>query len=189
MLELALVENLEREDLNAIDRARAYRRFCTTFGLKADDVADRLGEDRSTVSNYLRLLDLSEPIRELVASDKLSMGHARCLLGITDEPRRMRLALSAAENGLSVRALEEIVRRERTRGGVAASAPAVPTANQRSAHIHDIEARFERALKTKVVIHEGRRKASGRITIEYYSLDDFDRIAEMLGVDVGDERS
>lgn len=181
MLELALVENIQREDLNAIDRAKAYRQFCSRFGLKPEEVARRVGEDRTTVVNYLRLLDLPGAIQTLVAEFKLSMGHARCLLGIADDAERLRLAESAAQNELSVRALEEIVRREKKRRGDGQPNEA-KVERLRSAHVLDLQQRFEEAVKTKVTIHEGKRKGTGRIVIEYYSLDDFDRIAGMLGV-------
>ncbi len=181
MLELALVENIQREDLNAIDRAKAYRQFCNRFGLKPEEIARRLGEDRTTVVNYLRLLDLPDPIQTLVAQSKLSMGHARCLLGVSDDGERLRLAESASQNDLSVRALEEIVRREKTRRGDAQPNEA-KVERLRSAHLLDLQRRFEEAVKTKVTIQEGKRKGTGRVVIEYYSLDDFDRIAGMLGV-------
>ena len=171
-----------------MDRARAYRQFCTHFGLKPEEVADRLGEDRSTVLNYLRLLDLAEPIRALVAAGKLSMGHARCLLGVENEVHRLRLAEAVAANELSVRAAEEIVRRGKAFLAAGATTmappPTVPRGRLRSAHLQDLEQRFERAVKTKVTIHEGRKRGSGRITIEYYTLDDFDRVASLLGVDI-----
>jgi ParB family chromosome partitioning protein len=181
MLELALIENVQREDLNAIDRARAYRELCKRFGLRAEDVGQKVGEDRTTVTNYLRLLELPAGIQTAVAEGRLSMGHARCLLGVDDAERRQRLADSVVENELSVRALEEIVRREkrpRGEGGIGAG----PTGQVRSAHVLDLQTRFEEALKTKVTIHEGRRKGTGRIIIDYFSLDDFDRIAGSLGV-------
>lgn len=204
MLELALIENLQREDLNAMDRARAYRQFCTHFGLRPEEVADRLGEDRSTVQNYLRLLDLAEPIRAMVASGRLTMGHARCLLGEANEVHRARLAEVIVASDLSVRAAEEIVRQGKAYLAQGATGVALAGADAllqnlgmagargsgtqrgrlRSAHLQDLEQRFERAVKTKVSIHEGRKRGSGRITIEYYTLDDFDRIAEKLGVDV-----
>ncbi len=181
MLELALIENIQREDLNPIDRARAYRQFCTRFELRPEEVAARLGEDRTTVVNYLRLLELRDSIQRLVAEGKISMGHARCLLGVNDEAQRLRLAESAAQNELSVRALEEIVRREKTRerGGALRE---VEKTDLRAPHLRDLQQRFEEAIKTKVTIQEGRRKGTGRIVIEYYSLDDFDRIAGALGV-------
>lgn len=182
MLELALIENIQREDLNPIDRAKAYKRFCSRFNLKAEDLADRLGEDRSTVANYLRILELSPSIQELVASGRLGMGHGRCLLGIADVRRRESLASQCVESDWSVRTLEQMVRSTKADPGPAAvtSKPAVIKA---SPHLRDLQHKFEQAVKTKVTIHEGRRKGSGRIVIEYYSLDDFDRIASSLGVD------
>jgi len=181
MLELALIENIQREDLNAIDRAAAYRNFCERFSLKSEEVARRLGEDRTTVVNYLRLLELPSSIQDLVAGGQISMGHARCLLGVADADRKLELAESVVDNELSVRALEEIVRRERTRRGESDVDKAADSVRP-SAHLADIQRRFEDAVRTKVVIREGRRKGSGRIVIEYYSLDDFDRIAQLLGV-------
>lgn len=179
-VEFSLIENIQREDLNAIDRARAYRQFCDRFQLKPEEVAERVGEDRTTVVNYLRLLDLSDDIAEFVVMGKLSMGHARCLLGVKDERLRSRLAESAAENDLSVRALEEIVRRRRT-----SREDARPAREDRvTPHIRDTQQRFEEAIKTKVTIREGRKKGTGRVVIEYYSLDDFDRIASAFGVDM-----
>jgi len=184
MLELALIENIQREDLNPIDRANAYQRFCTRFGLRPEDVAQRVSEDRTTVVNYIRLLDLPESLQALVAAGQLSMGHARCLLGVKESSRRQELAESVARNELSVRALEELVRREKTRGSVTGHGSAEPPDSSRlnRPHIRDMERRFEEALKTKVSIHEGKRKGTGRITIEYYSFDDFERVAAALDV-------
>jgi len=180
-LELAMVENLQREDLNPIERAHAYASFCTRFGLNAEQVAERLGEDRSTVSNYMRLLDLNGEIQALVAAGQLSMGHARCLLGIQDSGRRRLLAESVARNELSVRALEDVVRRER---GPRSEESCLPGGNaiRRSAHLQDLQVRFEQALQTKVTIYEGKKKGTGRVVIQFFSHDDFDRIAERLGV-------
>lgn len=183
MVELALVENIQREDLNPIDRAKAYRAFADRFSVNADQIAQRLGEDRTTVSNYLRLLDLQSSLHEMVADRKLSMGHARCLLGVHNHKRQMELAESVARNELSVRALEELVRREKLSTPSADPAESSkPSPRVRSAHLKDMEQRFERAIKTGVTIHEGKRRGTGRITIEYYSLHDFERIAEQLGV-------
>lgn len=183
MLELALVENIQREDLNPIDRALAYREFCDRFQLSPERVGDRLGEDRTTVTNYLRLLELPEAIREWVRVRKISMGHARCLLGIADSGQQQRLADAVVRNELSVRALEEIVRRERSPSPSGASGPpsALP-GRFRSPHLKDMEKRFEQAVKTRVSIHEGKRRGTGRLVIEYYSLADFERLAELLGV-------
>ena len=181
MLELALVENLQREDLNAIDRARAYRRYCTEFSLSPEAVAERIGEDRTTVVNYLRLLDLPDGIRSLVADRRISMGHARALLGVADSELQWRLAQDVQAQGLSVRALEALVRQGKDRGNAAPASDGDPQHAQ-SPHIRDVERRFEEVLKTKVTIREGKRKGRGRIIIDYYSLDDFDRISSILGV-------
>lgn len=181
MLELALIENIQREDLNAIDRARAYRRYCNTFGLRVEDVAERVGEDRSTVANYVRLLELPNEVQEMVAKGVIAMGHARCLLGIADSSRRIQLANAVVGNQLSVRALEELVRRERTRGSDDADSQGTAVRTV-SPHLADIQRRFEETVRTKVVIKEGKRKGTGRIVIEYHSLDEFDRLASMLGV-------
>lgn len=183
MLELALIENIQREDLNALDRAKAYDRYRRQFGLSTEDVAERVGEDRSTVSNYLRILDLDDDLQQMLAKGVISMGHARCLLGIGDSRRRTQLAQEVAVSGLSVRALEQIVRTWKQRPGFDSPAEQRPSGEKSfSPHIEDMQRRFEEVLKTKVTIREGKRKGKGRITIHFYSLDDFDRIAEAVGV-------
>jgi ParB family chromosome partitioning protein len=116
-LELALIENLQREDLNAIDRADAYARYCDEFGLSPAEVAQRMAEDRSTVVNYLRLRELPNKVKALVADGQLSMGHARAILGVPQADNREALARSAVANSLSVRALEQIIRRRKESGG------------------------------------------------------------------------
>jgi ParB family chromosome partitioning protein len=180
MLEMALIENIQREDLNAIDRARAYRRYCDQFEAPVEALAQRLGEDRTTVANYLRLLDLSDEIKDMVASGRLSMGHARCIVGVQDDRMRLRLAGTVTAHDLSVRALEQLIRREK-RGRERSGAATAPGPDK-TPHLRDLEQRFSMATGTKVTIQQGRSKGSGRITIEYYSLDDFDRIAARLGV-------
>jgi len=181
MLELALVENIQREDLNPIERARAYRQFGSQFGLTPEQIGERVGEDRSTVTNYIRLLELPEEIQRLVGGGGLSMGHARCLLGISNERRRLELARSAANDELSVRALEHIARQERQRPGVGVE-QREKQERVVSAHVRDMERRFEEAVRTKVTIVEGKKKGTGRIVLEYYTFDDFGRIAKLLGV-------
>ncbi len=184
MLELALVENIQREDLNAIDRAQAYRNYCTRFGASPEEVAKKTGEDRTTVLNYLRILELPVDIRESVARGELSMGHARCLLGVANEKRQRELAQAIVRHQLSVRAVEEIVRREKTRAPAEGASSSAATDLKKSAHLLDLQSRFEEVLKTKVHVKESGRKHRGRIVIEYYCLDDFDRIAAALGVEL-----
>jgi len=183
MLELALIENIHREDLNAIERARAYQEFRDRFNVSTEAVAQRLGEDRTTVTNYLRLLDLPDTIQSMVASKQLSMGHARCLLGISDIGQRNKLSETVIHNHLSVRALEEIVRREKTQGSDLSN-PAEALSPAASPHLMDMQRKFEESLKTKVLIKEGKKKGTGRITIDFYTFDDFDRVASKLGVNL-----
>ncbi|HOB75933.1 MAG TPA: ParB/RepB/Spo0J family partition protein [Phycisphaerae bacterium] len=181
VLELALVENIFREDLNAIDRALAYRRYCDEFALSAEEVAERLGEDRSTVANYLRLLDLPSDVKQWVAEGKLAMGHARCLLGLRSPSEITQAAKRVIEEDLSVRATEKLVR-DRLRARSEAARGSEKTDAKR-AQIRRLEESFTRALGTKVEIHEAARKGKGRILIHYFSLDDFDRILERLGLE------
>ncbi len=180
MLEIALIENIFREDLNAIDRAKAYRRYCEEFGLTAEQVAERIGEDRTTVVNYVRLLELPSSVQDMVRDGRLSMSHARALAGI-DRPEEIeRIAQFASANFFSVRAVEELVRKARA-GDTAPTKPPAAAAQKRP-HVRDLEQQFVRALNTKVEIHESRKKGTGRIVIHYFSLDDFDRVAERLGI-------
>lgn len=181
MLELALAENIFREDLNAIDRALAYRRYCDEFNLNADEVAERLGEDRSTVANYLRLLDLPSDVKQWVAEGKVSMGHARCLLGLRSAVEITQMARQIMERDLSVRTVEKLVRERVTARSTAVLAPGQKGDGKR-AQIRSLEERFTRALGTKVEIQESARKGRGRIVIHYFSLDEFDRVAERLGI-------
>ena len=176
MLEWALVENIHRSDLNALERARAYGHYIRTFSLTQDEAAERLGEDRSTVANYLRLLELSGEVREMLADGRLSMGHARALLGIREGARREELARMTVARRLSVRDLEKLVK--------AKQEPASEMGGKteaRNAHIVELEDELRGALGTKVTIKTvGKRAKRGRIIIEFYSLDDFDRIKARL---------
>jgi len=186
MLEWALVENIHREDLNAIERASAYRQYCDAFGVNADEVAKRVGEDRSTVANYIRLMELPDAVKQMVVTKQLSMGHARALLSVTDDARRLDLAAQTVARELSVRALEDLIRARRRE-----PKPSSPTVRERRMsppHVRDLETRLEEALGTKVRIEQGRSKGSGRIVIEFYNLDDFDRISHVLGLTDGDVR-
>ena len=189
-LEVSLIENIHREDLNPLDRAAAYERYCREFRLGAEEVARRVGEDRTTVTNYLRLLELPEEVRGFVQRGQMDMGHARAILGVAGDEERVLLARAALANALSVRALEEIVRRKRVPHGDTGAGPAAGREGRAAGrkrpiqrpHIADLEGRLQESVGTKVTIREGRSKGTGRIVIEYYSLDDFDRIAEMLGL-------
>ena len=175
MLVLALVENIQREDLNAIEKAQAYDALRKTLGLPIEQLAGRLGQDRSTVSNYIRLLELDESIRLLIRSNQVSMGHARALLGAPEE-HRIRLARQVVEQDLSVRAIERQV--QLLRAGV----PTAKTAEPRP-HVKQLEDRFTHALGVRAKIKEGPKGKSGRVVLYYRTLDDFDRICDRLNVD------
>jgi len=171
MLELALVENIHRTDLNPLERAKAYRRYISTFSLNQTEAARRLGVDRSVVANHLRLLDLPSQVKEMLADGSLSMGHARAILALPTDELRSKLANRALAGRLSVREVERLVRRC-LEGGQTAKA----------AYIVDLEKRLRDALGTKVRIDASRRGHRGRIVVEYYSLDEFQRITEKMGL-------
>jgi ParB family chromosome partitioning protein len=177
MLELALVENIHRTDLNPIERASAYQKYITTFSLTQTEAADRLGEDRSVVANYLRLLDLPQEIKQMLIDRTLSMGHARAILALPTDELRRKLASRAMAGRLSVREVERLVRRALT-----GSAESRLKAKEKPAHIEDLEKRLQDILGTKVTIDTRRKGHRGKIIIDFYSLDEFDRLTEKMGL-------
>lgn len=178
MLEWALVENIQRSNLNPVERAEAYRDYMDRFAITQQQLAERLGEARSSVANYLRLLDLCDEARALLLAGQLSFGHAKVLASLAGQAKRQaELARKVVAESLSVRALEQLLGAP---AAPTADAPAKPARAPKSQHILDLERQLARAVGTKVVIRP-RRKDSGRIVIDYYGLDDFDRIVEALG--------
>ncbi|MBI2914706.1 MAG: ParB/RepB/Spo0J family partition protein [Firmicutes bacterium] len=181
MSEIGLVENLQREDLDAVEEARAYQRLAEEFGLTQDEIARAVGKKRSTVANSLRLLTLGDRILELVRAGVLSAGHAKVLVGVEGEQLRAGIAEAVLEGGLSVRATEELVReRARTAGRGRADRPSgKERARERTTPaLAEIAVRFERLLGTRVRIKG--RAGKGRIEIEYYSATDLDRLYEVI---------
>lgn len=180
--EWALIENIQRQDLNPIERARAYRSYVDTFHLTHTHAADRLGEDRATISNFLRLLDLNPGVQDLVARGLLSAGHAKVLAGITDPARQDALANRTVAEGLSVRKLEEAVTAPPAEIDAQESQTPVSahqrTLTAKSPHVVELEQDLSRKLGTKLRIFPSKRKNTGKIVIQYYSLDEFDRIVE-----------
>ncbi len=176
-MEIALVENLQREDLNPLEEAEAYRRLMVEFDLTQEEVAARVGKKRSTIANRLRLLELDEEIRLEIETGRLSAGHAKVLLGVPDKAMRSKLARRVIEEGLSVRALEEATKEQE------AAVEGQPRATKRSALrvdplLQDVEDRLQRSLGTKVrVVQNGKR---GRIEISFYGPDDMERLIEVL---------
>jgi len=169
--ELALVENLQREDLNPIESAEALQRLLASRGLTQEDLAQRVGKDRSTVANTLRLLKLPSAVQARVATGELSSGHARALLGCPDAATTVRLAERVVAAGLSVRATEALVRAS-LRAAVEREST-VP-----SPAVRDLVARLQRSLGAKVKVLD--KKGKGRLEISYASYDDLDRIIEKI---------
>ncbi len=176
MLELALVENIHRTDLNPLERAQAYQNYISTFSLSQSEAAQHLGEDRSVVANHLRLLDLPSEIKQMLTDGALSMGHARAILALPTDDIRRKLANRAMAGRLSVREVERLVRLS-----LETERPEKKPA-EKAANILDLEKRLRDSLGTKVRIDASRRGQRGRIVIEYYSLDDFERITEKMGL-------
>jgi len=177
LLELSLIENIHRTDLNPIERAKAYQNYLNTFSLTQAEAAERLGENRSVVANYLRLLDLPEEVRQMLADGQLSMGHARAMLALPTDELRRKLANRAMAGRLSVREVERLVRTYLT-----VDTRAKPTVRSKPPHILELEGKLSSQLGTKVAIETRKNGQRGRIIIEFYSLDEFDRIAERIGV-------
>jgi ParB family chromosome partitioning protein len=181
MLHLALVENLQRDDLNPMELARGYALLCRKFGLSQEEVASRLGVSRPSVANTLRLLELPESVREMVSGGVLTAGHARAVLSVEGGEARLALARVIVERGLSVRDAER--RAQEMSAGPDRVEPALKGGaaggRERPAHLRALEERLAERLGTKVEIVEGRRK--GKIVVEFYSNDDFERIMEVMG--------
>jgi ParB family transcriptional regulator, chromosome partitioning protein len=179
----AVVENLQREDLNPIERATAFRVLCDTFGLSQAEVAQRVGLDRTSVTNLLRLMDLPDKVRDMVADGRLSAGHGKALLAVQDEGRMARLAERASAEGWSVRRLETAT--QTPAGGVGETGLAEEftpaAANPHTLNLLALERQLGEHLGTKVKISADRGGKKGRLTIEFYGLDHFDGLMARLG--------
>ena len=175
MLEWALVENIQREDLNPIEEAQAYVRLIEGRDLSHDDIAKKIGKDRSTVANAIRLLRLPQEILEGLIDGRLQAGHARALLALLTPEHQRQMARRIMEEKLSVRQVEELVGRISSRKRRAKlSRPLDPD-------VITLETKLERKLGTQVRIFP-KRNNQGRIEILYYSLDDLDRLLNLLGI-------
>lgn len=176
MLELALIENIHRTDLNPIERATAYQNYINSFSLSQTEASKKLGEDRSVVANFLRLLDLPKEIKQMLIDRHITMGHARAILALPTDDLRRKLANRALAGRLSVREVEALVRRHLK------GPDEVPAARERPAHIVDLENKLREALGTRVVINTRKSGKRGKIIIDFYSLDEFDRLARTMGL-------
>ena len=171
-LALALIENLQRSDLNALEEAHAFRQLVDEFGLSHDEVGARVGRARSTIANSLRLLELAPEVQDALASGGVTEGHARAIAGLDDHEMQRQALAAVAARGLSVRQTEELVRRMRSGG------PTPREKAQPSADVERVEQGLREALGTKVTVKSGRR--GGQITINYFDNDDLSRLYERL---------
>ena len=175
MLELALVENIQRQDLNPLDKADAYNRLIMEFGLTQEEVAGRVGQDRSTVANFLRLRNLPQPIQADIANNTLSMGHARALLGLEVPAQQEEAWRRIVSENLSVRAAEALVKKLKGRRPRASRAK---TRSSDDLYVESLADDLTRHLGTRVRII--RRRDRGRLEIEFYGNDDLERLIALL---------
>jgi ParB family transcriptional regulator, chromosome partitioning protein len=176
LLELALIENIQRQELNAIEEANAYKRLIESLGLTQEEVATRVGRDRTFITNYLRILKLPTEIQSLLEQEKLTFGHARALLGVSDPQLQRRLAQRICKHNWSVRETESRIR-NLTRQEQASSAPPPQLADP---NVRAAEAKLRRRLGTQVRIVSAKRGTAGRIEIEFYSAEDLNRLYDLL---------
>jgi ParB family chromosome partitioning protein len=170
-IELALVENLQRKDLNPMEAARAYHRMVQEFGFTHETIAQRLGKDRSSIANLIRLVNLPSEIQQLIESDLISTGHAKVILGLENSEKQIKLARRIAQEQLSVRQAEaEVAREARWRKGKRAAWRRKP--------YPDLEERIQKHLGTRVTILKGKR--SGKVVIHYFSSAELERLLEVL---------
>lgn len=172
VMELALIENLQRQDLNSIEEAEGYDRLMQQFGLTQEEVANRVVKSRSAVANALRLLGLPDEVRTMVADGKLSGGHARAVLAVSDEDKRVEAARQMVS--MSVRQAEALAKRLNKKSSVKPPQPEAFSVD----YVADVEKELESVLGRKISIQQG--KNSGQLTLEYYGADDLERLIEAL---------
>lgn len=176
-LELSLIENIQRENLNPIEEAKAYERLITTFNLSQDDIATKVGKDRTTIANSIRLLRLTTDVQDKIVSGEITVGHAKVILGLESIVDQHKLVDQILKEGLSVRETERAILKIKE-----------PPIHKRKMAFKDqqliaLEEHIQRVLGTKVIICQGKKK--GRIEIEYYTQEDLERILEFFGVEDG----
>ena len=179
LLTLALIENLQRDDLSPIDEAAGYRRLGEEFQLGQAEIARVVGRNRSTVANLLRLLQLPDEVQAMLHDGRLSEGHARAFLGVADPARQAALAREAVERGWSVREVEAVVAGHRPRSGARAERRSAAPAKSAAADVKRVEDALRKRLGTDVRV-TARRRGRGLVTISYYSNDDLARLLELI---------
>jgi ParB family chromosome partitioning protein len=182
VLELALIENLQREDLNAIEEAMAFARLAREFHLRQEDIAQKVGKSRAAIANSMRLLDLDAQVQSYLVQDRITVGHAKVLLSLKMKEQQSALAEEIIRRSLTVRAAEQLVAKQFERNGEAkpTRGPNPSGGPKLQPSVHHLQNRLQQHLATHVLLHHGDKR--GRIEIEYYGMDDLDRILAMLGL-------
>lgn len=180
VLEFALIENLQREDLNPIEEALAYRRLAEEFKLRQEDIAAKVGKSRAAVANTMRLLDLANEVQGHLVRGRLSVGHAKALLGLRSAAEQCEVAGRVMKKELSVRATEELVSAHLAQGGVTRKTRRLRGGQAVPPAIRHLENRLQQYLATRVEIHHGEKK--GKIHLEYFGNDDLQRLLTQLGL-------
>ena len=178
VVEISLVENIQRENLNPIEEAFAYKRLLTEFNLKQDEVAERVSKSRTAVTNSMRLLKLDERVQRMVIDDMITTGHARALLGIEDVEKQFATAQKIFDENLSVRETEKLVKKIQNNKDIPVEKKKVSDPAM-DAIYHDLEEKMKSILGTKVAINK-KDDQKGKIEIEYYSMDELDRIIDLI---------
>ena len=180
IVEISLIENIQRENLNPIEEAQAYKRLLNEFRLKQDEVAERVSKSRTAVTNSMRLLKLDERVQQMVIDDMISTGHARALLGIDDQEKQYTTAQKIFDEKLSVRETEKLVKKIQQEKDQPEAKEEVKIDPKMEAICRDLEEKMKVILGTKVAINQ-KDNQKGRIEIEYYSMDELDRIMDLFG--------
>lgn len=175
VMEIALIENLQREDLNPLEEAEAYQKLIEEYSLTQEEVAKVVGKSRAAIANSIRLLSLSKEIKDMISDGRLTSGHARTLITITDKEKQLSLANQIADKGLSVRDAEKLASLEEKKQN---KNKKQKTADKIAAEMYSLEEKLKSAYGTKVSLF--RSKEKGKITFEYYSNEDFNRIIDLL---------
>lgn len=179
VVEISLIENIQRENLNPIEEAFAYKRLLTEFNLKQDEVAERVSKSRTAVTNSMRLLKLNEKVQQMVIEDMITTGHARALLGIEDSEKQYILAQKIFDEKLSVRETEKLVKKIQQGKENTSDEKAAKSDPKMEAIYQDLEENMKTILGTKVAINR-KDENKGKIEIEYYSVDELDRIIDLI---------
>jgi ParB family chromosome partitioning protein len=194
MAELAIVENVQRKDLNPLEKARSFQRYIEQYACTQEELASRIQLDRSTVANLIRLLDLPEPVKELLLAGKVSQGHARALLPLGDEREQVAFAERIVREGLTVRATEHAVQ-EHIRAldveplaVISTDGSRSPVPRTRSAHVGTLEQQLKESLGTRVEIRQTSR-GKGRIIVHFTSAEEFERLQSLLSGDPARKRA